>query len=113
MINTITERELRNYQIPGGSQPFTQWIVGIKDKVTRARVLRRLDRLRLGHYGDVKSVGKGVFELRLQFGSGYRVYFAESSQTIIILLCGGDKKTQAVDIQRAQGYWKELQERCQ
>lgn len=77
----------------------------------RARIRRRLDRLELGNYGDYKSLTGGINELRLDFGKGYRIYFAEQDGLIIILLCGGDKSTQKKDIQKARDFWHELQER--
>ncbi|MEC4678956.1 MAG: type II toxin-antitoxin system RelE/ParE family toxin [Nitrospirota bacterium] len=74
---------------------------------TRRRIIQRVTRLESGNYGDYKSLKDGVFELRLSFGSGYRVYCAEDGNTIVILLCGGDKSTQEKDIEAAKAYWKE------
>ena len=70
-----------------------------------------MDRVEVGNYGDYKPLGDGVYELKLHFGSGYRVYFAEYDNIIVILLCGGDKSTQSKDIEIAKTYWKELLER--
>jgi putative addiction module killer protein len=70
-----------------------------------------LDRVEIGNYGDYKALGDGVYELKLHFGSGYRVYFAEDGDIIVILLCGGDKSSQSKDIEVAKAYWKELLER--
>jgi putative addiction module killer protein len=97
------------YRSPEGKEPFTDWLNGLRDPTTRRRILRRLLRLEQGHYGDVKPVGGGVKEIRFFFGAGYRVYFAEEDDTIVILLCGGDKRSQKRDIQRARDYWKEYQ----
>lgn len=83
----------------------------MKDPVTRLRIRRRLDRIEQGNLGDCEPVGEGVSELRLAFGSGYRIYFAEWDNTIIILLCAGDKSSQVKDIKVAKLYWQELQER--
>ncbi len=77
---------------------FAQWLDGLRDMKARARVQARLDRMAEGNPGDVKSVGEGVSELRIDFGPGYRVYFKSRGHEIIILLAGGDKKTQANDI---------------
>ena len=102
---------LRNYITPSGKVPFLEWLNSIKDPITRFRVRRRLDRLELGNLGDCKSVGDEVFELRLAFGPGYRIYFAEQDNLIIILLCAGDKNRQKNDIKKAKMYWHELKER--
>jgi putative addiction module killer protein len=67
-----------------------------------------MNRVRLGNMGDTESVGEGVFELRIHFGPGYRVYFGELDQVIVILLCGGTKRTQRRDIERAKVYWRNL-----
>ena len=113
-IPAYTENDhkiLRNYAAPNGKVPFSEWLSSLKDPSTRLRIRRRLDRLELGNVGDCKSVGAGVSELRLAFGSGYRIYFAEQDDIIIILLCAGDKSTQKKDIKTAQLYWQELKER--
>lgn len=102
---------LRNYVTPSGKVPFLEWINSIKDPSTRLRIRRRLDRLELGNLGDCEPVGEGVSELRLFFGSGYRIYFADQDNTLIILLCGGDKASQKKDIKTAKMYWHELKER--
>lgn len=102
---------LRNYQTRSGDIPFLEWLNHFKDPITRARIRHRLDRIELGNYGDSKSLGEGVCELRLDFGAGYRVYFAEQDEVIVILLAGGDKSTQVKDIKTAKLYWQELQER--
>ena len=80
---------------------FAQWLDGLRDMKARARVQARLDRMAEGNPGDVKPVGEGVSELRIDFGPGYRVYFKSRVHEIIILLAGGDKKTQANDIKVA------------
>ena len=92
-----------------GKEPFTEWLKSLRDPTTRRRILKRLLRLEQGNYGDFKPVGAGVNELRFFFGAGYRVYFAEDGDTIVVLLCGGDKSSQRRDIQQAQAYWQEYQ----
>lgn len=92
-----------------GKEPFTEWLNSLRDPTTRRRILKRLLRLEQGNYGDFKPVGEGVNELRFFFGAGYRVYFAEDGDTIVVLLCGGDKGSQRRDIQQAQAYWQEYQ----
>ena len=80
---------------------FAKWIDNLIDIRARARILVRIERLSIGNPGDVKSVGKGVSELRIDYGPGYRVYYKKVGQTLIILLAGGDKKTQNKDIKLA------------
>jgi len=81
---------------------FARWLDELRDIKARARILVRLDRLAEGNPGDVKPVGEGVSELRIDYGPGYRVYYKKQGRTIIILLSGGDKRTQKRDIARAQ-----------
>ena len=102
MIQSILE-----YETPEGKIPFRQWLLSLKDIQARARVRARLDRLALGNFGDCKSVGEGVFEIRFHFGPGYRVYFGRDGNTIIILLSGGDKSRQERDVRKAQEYWND------
>jgi putative addiction module killer protein len=92
------------------SGAFERWLQGLKDLNARSRVIARLDRLALGNPGDVKPVGSGVSELRIDYGPGYRVYFTQRGPIVILLLCGGDKRTQASDIKRAISIAKEWKE---
>lgn len=87
---------------------FQHWLTGLHDDRAVARIAERLERLRLGNPGDHKSVGKGVMELRLAYGPGYRVYYVQHGDVVIVLLCGGDKSTQQADIRRAHQLAKEL-----
>jgi len=105
------KRTLRNYTTQSGRIPFLDWLGTLKEPLVRHRIRRRLDRVELGNYGDYKILVEGVCELRLDFGPGYRIYFAEEGDVIVILLCGGDKSTQVKDIKTARNYWKELLER--
>src|SRR3990167_4043980 len=102
---------LRNYVTPSGKVPFLEWLNSIKDQSTRLRIRRRLDRLELGNLGGLEPGGEGGSGLRLFFGSGYRIYFAEQDEGIIILLCGDDKGRKKKDIKTAKTYWHELKER--
>ena len=80
---------------------FDQWLRKLRDRVGRLRIVERLDRLAAGNPGDAKPVGRGVWELRLRFGPGYRVSYLNDGPRVILLLCGGDKATQQRDIERA------------
>ncbi len=104
------KRILEIYQGPDGKEPFIEWLESIKDRKTRSRIITRLDRLEVGNPGDHRHVGEGVFELRLQFGSGYRIYYGEDGPVIVILLLGGDKSTQSRDIKKAISFWKSYME---
>ena len=84
------------------TETFRKWRVRLKDERIRALIASRLDRLAFGTAGDVRPVGKGISELRIDHGPGYRIYFQQRGNTIVILLCGGDKSTQAKDIQTAK-----------
>jgi putative addiction module killer protein len=83
------------------SASFDRWFANLKDPQARARIAVRLDRLALGNAGDVKPVGAGISELRIDYGPGYRIYFMRRGKKLIVLLCGGDKRTQAADIDLA------------
>jgi|SRR5204863_3770210 len=84
------------------TETFQKWRIRLKDAKVRALIASRLDRLAFGHAGDVEPVGDGISELRIHYGPGYRIYFQKRGKTIIVLLCGGDKSTQAKDIKAAK-----------
>ena len=84
------------------SETFQAWITKLKDRKGRQIVIDRIKRMAAGNFGDCKSLGDGVCELRIQFGPGYRVYYVRDGKTIMVLLCGGDKSTQDRDIERAK-----------
>lgn len=104
-------RELRVYETEQGDAPFSFWLDSLRDRAARARIKKRLDRVELGNLGDCRFVGEGVFELRIDYGPGYRVYFAQVERLIVLLLCGGDKSTQDKDIQQAKQFWADFQNR--
>ncbi|WFU67066.1 MULTISPECIES: type II toxin-antitoxin system RelE/ParE family toxin [Bradyrhizobium] len=87
---------------------FAQWLNSLADIKAVARIGARIRRLELGNPGDVKSVGEGVSEMRIDYGPGYRVYFTRRGKTIVLLLCGGDKRTQSKDVKAAQKMVKEI-----
>jgi putative addiction module killer protein len=92
------------------STTFDRWLADLRDKRAVARILARLDRLAVGNPGDVKPVGEGISEIRIDYGPGYRVYFLQRGLLLIVLLCGGDKSTQDRDIARAKALaaqWRE------
>lgn len=103
--------ELRYYQTTDGRRPVADWLSSLSDTTASARIVARLQRLALGLRGDWKSVGSGVFELRIDHGPGYRVYCAQDGNRWIVLLCGGNKRTQLRDIEKAHEYWKDYQNR--
>ncbi len=88
--------------VSGGKDLFGEWLDGLNDTAGRAAIRRRLDRVEDGNFGDRRFVGAGVWELRIHYGPGYRVYYGEDGPAIVLLLCGGDKRTQWRDILRAQ-----------
>lgn len=101
---------LRHYLRSDGSSPFRAWFEDLDD-ATHARVTRYMTRLELGNTSNVKSVGEGVNELKMDFGPGYRVYFGFDGRTLIILLGGGSKKKQDDDIEAAKAAWKDYKKR--
>lgn len=104
------EHEIRIYAKSDGSEPYTEWETRLKDRAARARIRARIGRLRLGNFGDSKRVGE-VFELRIHFGPGYRIYYAREGDNVVILLCGGDKGSQTRDLERAHAYWEDYRSR--
>lgn len=100
-------REIERYVTPDGQIPFDNWFDSIRVSKTQTIISKRLDRVRMGNLGDYRSVGGGVFELRIDYGRGYCIYFGQVGTTIVLLLCGGDKSTQIKDIRQAQEYWRD------
>lgn len=92
------------YQDKLAKQPFIEWVESLKDLRAIAKIQARIARLRLGNYGDYKSLGQGLYELRIDEGCGYRVYFAQENKPVSILLMAGSKKTQVKDIKKARIY---------
>ena len=89
---------------------FKDWIKGLNDKVSQSIINARIRRLSVGNFGDTKSVGSNIFELRINIGPGFRVYFTKHKRTIVILLCGGDKSGQSSDIETAKRIAKSIEE---
>ena len=93
------------YQAEDATEPVTEWLNNLRDRQAQARLRVRLRRLEAENFGDCDPVGEGVFELREHVGAGYRIYLGRHGQKVVILLCGGDKKSQAADIKRARMFW--------
>ena len=105
------EKTILTYVKADGRTPFNDWLEALRNRKARAIIRTRINRIRLGNLGDCKSVGEGVSELRIKFGAGYRVYFGQEGNTIIILLSGGDKSSQDKDIKQAKVYWQDYKRR--
>jgi putative addiction module killer protein len=103
--------EIQTYQWIDGSEPYADWLAGLKDKQARARVMVRVLRMGAGNFGDCKPLAEGVWELRIDWGPGYRVHYAMAGRQLLLLLVGGDKRRQQADIATALKYWKDWQER--
>ena len=102
---------LEYYITETGKIPFKDWLENLKNIHARAKIRVALDRVRLGNFGHAKFIGEGINELKIDFGPGYRVYYALAGDAIVLLLLGGDKASQSKDIVRAKEYWKEFKRR--
>jgi putative addiction module killer protein len=105
--------EIRYYVTRAGVDAVEQWVRSLRDEPSEAKIYTRIERLRHGNPGDSKSLGGGLFELRIDAGPGYRVYYAMIGKACVLLLCGGDKRKQSSDIQRAREYLIDYRERTQ
>ena len=103
--------EVRRYVNRNGIDVVGSWLASLDDLKARARIAARLDRLSLGSFGDCKALREGVSELRIDWGPGYRVYYAMLGRTCVLLLCGGDKRGQSSDIKRAIDNLRDFKER--
>ncbi len=101
--------EVRYYVTSGGHQPFAEWFADL-DPVPRAKVAGALVRMEQGNLSNVKSIGEGVLEYRIDFGPGYRVYFGRDGEVLVVLLTGGTKKRQQRDIETAKEYWRDYKQ---
>jgi putative addiction module killer protein len=102
---------LLRYRRQDGREPFTEWLNSLRDKAAQARIRVRLRQVEAGNFGDSQPVGEGVVELRVHLGAGYRVYFGRHGRSVVLLLCGGDKGSQASDIKQAKALWSEWKRR--
>jgi putative addiction module killer protein len=103
--------EVRRYLTAGGKDVVGEWLARLRDNRARARIVIRLNRLSVGNFGDCKPLREGVLELRIDYGPGYRVYYSNLGPTCILLLCGGDKRTQSADIVRAAKHLQDYKQR--
>ena len=103
--------EIRHYLTASGRDPYQQWLDKLNDLKGRVVIQRRIDRLTEENFGDHKFCQEGVWELRIHFGPGYRVYYAQEGKTIVVLLCGGSKRSQTADVKEAVRYWRDYQRR--
>lgn len=103
--------ELGRYRDEDGREPFTEWLVGLRDVMAQARIRARLRQAESGNLGDARPVGEGVTELRIHVGAGYRVYCGQHGRSLVVLLCGGDKSSQPKDIAQAKSLWAEWKRR--
>lgn len=103
--------EIRHYLTPDEKDVYLDWLKQVRDNVAKTAVVKRVNRIEQGNFGDHKFCRDGVWELCIDVGAGYRVYYAIAGQLIVLLLCGGDKRTQNKDIERACTYWQDWQRR--
>lgn len=103
--------EIVVYQTAEGIAPLEVWLAKLKDRLAKVHVLRRIQRMALGNFGDHKGLGEGLAELRIDHGPGYRVYYTLDGTRIILLLCAGDKRTQTADIERAKEFRSDYERR--
>ena len=101
------------YQTENGKCPFEKWIKSITDKTTKMRILKRIERLMDGNYGEFEQLNEDLFELKFHFGKGYRIYCSDIDDKLILFLSGGDKHLQSSDIKKAMEYLKDYKERTQ
>jgi len=105
----MAARSIKAYRTRSGECPFRKWYWSLRQRSTQLAIDTRVNRLAIGNPGDCKTVGEGVYELRIHDGPGYRVYFAYDGLTLVLLLVGGDKSTQPKDIEKAQAFLKDYE----
>ena len=103
--------QIIDYQTDAGIVPYRKWFDGLRDTRAQVAILRRIDRLAQGHFGEHRFLRDGVWELKISVGPSYRVYYAQTGKAIVLLLCGGSKRTQRQDINRAVDYWNDYSAR--
>ena len=103
--------QIRHYLTADDKDLVADWLRKLRDMQAKAAIIRRLNRLEKGNFGDTKPCREGVYEQRIDIGAGYRVYYAQSGKAVVLLLCGGTKRTQDGDIEQAVTYWRDWQSR--
>lgn len=103
--------DIQHYLNRQGQDLYQDWLDNLRDRMAQARITMRINRIAAGAFGDCRPVGDGVWELKIDYGPGYRVYYAQAGRSLVLLLLGGDKKTQQADINKAIEYWHDYQER--
>jgi putative addiction module killer protein len=103
--------EIRHYLSADGKDIYLEWLRTVRDPIAKVQLVKRVNRIEQGNLGDHKFCRDGVWELRIDIGAGYRVYYALSGLNVVLLLCAGDKRTQAADIDCAVRYWQDWQRR--
>jgi putative addiction module killer protein len=104
--------EIKHYTTADDHDVFAQWLSKLKDTTAKVAIIRRSNRIELGNFGDHKFCRNGVWEMRIDVGAGYRVYYGLAGDQVVLLLCGGDKRTQDADIERACDFWQDWQRRA-
>lgn len=102
---------IKYYKDSRGKSPFLEWFENLRDHIGRAKIKVHIDRLERGNFGNCRSLGNGLHELKVNFGPGYRVYFGLVAQEVVVILCGGSKQTQSRDIEKAKECWIFLKEK--
>jgi putative addiction module killer protein len=105
------ERDIEYYETEDGQRPFRDWLLSLRDKQAQIKIDARMERVKKGNFGYCDPVGDGVLELKIDFGPGYRVYFGQVGNKLVILLNGGDKDSQRRDIKIAHEYWADYRRR--
>ena len=103
--------EIRHYLTADGKDLYLDWLKELRDTIGKVQIVKRVSRVEQGNFGDHKFCRDGVWELRVDVGPGYRVYYAQAGTQVVLLLCGGDKRSQGADIARAVKYWQDWQRR--
>lgn len=106
---SVAVYELQDYLTVEGRDPIQEWLSSLVDRTAKVRIAARIQRMAAGNFGSCRPLSEGVWELKIDHGPGYRIYYARSGNRVILLLCGGDKRRQHDDVQTAVQYWKDWQ----